>query len=69
MASLALIALALCFDTIQIFSKLQDAESGVFVSSGLVEVNWLLVGIITAVCFAAAISLLVVRRNLKKSGR
>ena len=69
MAAMALIAFALSFDTIQIFSKLQDAESGVFVSSGLGEVNWLLVGVITAVCFVAAISLLAVRRNLKKSGR
>lgn len=67
MTALSLFAFALCFDTIQIFSKLQDAESGVFVSDGLKDVNWLLVGIITAVCAAAGIALLVVRRNVKKT--
>ena len=67
MTALSLFTFALCFDTIQIFSKLQDAESGVFVSGGLKDVNWLLVGIITAVCAAAGIALLAVRRNVKKT--
>ena len=67
LAALALIAFALAFDTIQIFSKLQDAESGVFISGGLKDVNWLLVGIITAVCAAAGIALLAVRRSVKKT--
>ncbi len=66
LAALAMVAFALAFDTIQIFSKLQDTDTGVFVSSGLNEVNWLLVGIVTAVCLAAAIGLLVVRRSMKR---
>lgn len=67
MTALSLFTFALCFDTIQIFSKLQDAESGVFLSDGLKDVNWLLVGIITAVCAAAGIALLAVRRSVKKT--
>ena len=69
LAALALIAFALAFDTIQIFSKLQDTETGVFVSSGLSEVNWLLVGIVTAVCFAAALGLLAVRKSMKREAQ
>ena len=69
LAALALIAFALAFDTIQIFSKLQDTETGVFVSSGLSEVNWLLVGIVTVVCFAAAIGLLAVRKSMKREAQ
>ena len=67
MAALSLFTVALCFDTIQIFSKLQDAESGAFVSDGLKDVNWLLIGIITGVCFAAGAALLAARRSVKKS--
>ena len=67
MAALSLFTVALCFDTIQIFSKLQDAESGAFVSDGLKDVNWLLVGIITGVCFAAGAALRAARRSVKKS--
>lgn len=67
LAALSLFTFALCFDTIQIFSKLQDADSGVFLSDGIKEVNWLLVALITAVCFAAGIALLVVRRGIRKS--
>ena len=67
--SLAALAIVLCgfaFDTVQIFSKLQDPETGSFLPAGLKEVDWLLVGVVTAVCFAAALGLLCVRRNVKK---
>ena len=67
MTALSLFTFALCFDTIQVFSKLQDAESGVFISDGLKDVNWLLVGIITAVCAVAGVALLAVRRSVKKT--
>ncbi len=67
LAALSLFTFALCFDTIQIFSKLQDAESGVFLSDGIKEVNWLLVALITVVCFAAGIALLAARRSIRKS--
>ncbi|MBQ6430306.1 MAG: energy-coupled thiamine transporter ThiT [Oscillospiraceae bacterium] len=67
MSALALISFALSFDVVQIFSKLQDADTGAFSSAGLKEVNWLLVIVLTAVCFAAAIGLLIVRRNGKRA--
>ena len=67
LAALSLFTFALCFDVIQIFSKLQDAESGVFISTGLKDVNWLLVALITAVCFIAGFALLAVRRSVKKT--
>ena len=67
LAALSLFTFALCFDVIQIFSKLQDADSGVFISEGLKDVNWLLVALITLVCFAAGIALLAVRRSVKKT--
>lgn len=65
MAALALIAFALSFDVVQIFSKLQDPETGAFVSAGLRDVNWLLVAILSAVCFAAAAGLLIARKHVK----
>lgn len=67
LSALALMSFALAFDVVQIFSKLQDAESGEFVGAGLKEVDWLPVILITAICFAAAIGLLIVRRNGKRA--
>ena len=61
----ALVVFALSFDTVQIFKKLQDADTGEFTKAGLQEVNWILVGIVSAVCLIGAVSLLIVRRNLK----
>lgn len=69
LAALAVITFALAFDVVQIFSKLQDADSGVLISSGLKEVNWLLVGIVTAVCVVAAVGLLMVRRSVKANAK
>lgn len=67
MAGLALIAFGLSFAVVEIFGKLQDANTGEFASAGLKDVNWLLVGIVAAVCFAAAIGLLILRKRLKTS--
>ena len=67
LAALALFTFAICFDTIQIFSKMQDADSGVFISNGLKDVNWLLVALVTAVSFAAGIALLAARRSVRKT--
>lgn len=69
LAAIALVAFALAFDVVQIFSKTQDADTGAFVTSALGEVNWLLVAIVTAVCFVAAIGLLAVRKSIKKSAK
>lgn len=66
-AALALIAFALSFDVVQIFGKLQDADTGAFVSAGLKDVNWLLVVIVSVACFASAAGLLIIRRNGKKA--
>ena len=67
MAALALIAFALSFDIVQIFGKLQDAETGAFTGAGLKEVNWLIVCVVTALCLVAAVGLLIARKNVKKS--
>lgn len=69
MGALALIAFGLSFAVVQIFGKLQDENTGTFTSAGLKEVNWLLVGIVAAVCFAAAAGLLILRRNGKKASK
>ena len=55
-AGLSLLA-ALIADTVLVFSKLQEAESGEFVISGLASVDWLAVGIVTAL--GAIVSLIL----------
>lgn len=45
----AALLVAAVWDVIEIFRPLQDAESGDFVITNLALVNWLLVGIVTAV--------------------
>ena len=40
-------------------------DTGEFTKAGLQEVNWTLVGIVSAVCLIGAVSLLIVRHNLK----
>ena len=67
LASFALIAFALAFDTVQIFKHLQNGSTGAFDKAGLKEVDWLLVGIVSAVCLVAAVALLVARNSIKKS--
>ena len=42
-------------DTVIIFSKLQDAETGDFTLSGLAEVDWISFAVVTAVCVGAAV--------------
>lgn len=63
--ALALIAFGLSFAVVQIFSKLQDANTGNFTTAGLSEVNWLLVLAVSILCFVAAAGLLILRRNGK----
>ncbi len=47
---------ALIFDIVAIFLKLQ-ADTGDFIISGLADVNWTAVGIVSAVCLAIAAAL------------
>lgn len=67
MAALALIAFALSFDIVQIFSKLQDADTGAFTGAGLKEVNWISVCVVSVLCFVAAAGLLIARKNVRKA--
>ena len=47
-------------DTVIIFSKLQDADSGDFAIAGLGEVDWISFAVVTAVCVGVAIMLKVI---------
>ncbi len=49
-----LIAGALVYDAVAIFSKLQDGETGDFIITGLADVAWTPVVIVTVCCVAAA---------------
>ncbi len=52
-----LIVAAVVFDSIQIFAHLQNPESGEFEITGLANVNWLLVGLVSGVAIVIAIML------------
>lgn len=57
---------ALIVDVREIFSHLQDAETGEFIIAGLANVNWLLVGIITAIGAVVTAALLLARHCIRK---
>jgi hypothetical protein len=62
-----LLAGALIFDAVKVFAPLHDAESGEFMITGLSQVAWGSVGIVTAVCVIAAVVLLFIgKRTAKK---
>ena len=66
--SAGLAALAgLITDTILVFSKLQNYDSGEFMITALGDVNWLAFGIVTVICalIAGALSLVAFNRNKK----
>jgi len=63
------LAAAGIFDVAHIFSKLQNGESGDFDITGLSNVNWVLVAIITAVAIVIAVVLLVVKAQLVKKNQ
>lgn len=67
LAGLCLLA-SLVWDTVLVFSKLQNADSGEFMITGLADVNWLLVGIITLIGVALSCAFLyLTKRTEKKS--
>ena len=54
---------ALIADTVLVFSKLQNYDSGEFMIMGLSEVNWIAVGILTAICALVAVGLVILARK------
>ncbi len=56
---------AIIVDTVLVFSKLQDAESGEFALSGLKEVDWISFAVVTVVCIGAAVILRIVEKGKK----
>lgn len=62
------IAGALIFDTVSVFSKLQNAESGEFDITGLGTVNWLPI-VIVSICAAVIAALLFTVLGSKKTQR
>jgi hypothetical protein len=58
---------ALIFDVGAVFSKLQNGETGEFDITGIAEVNWTVVAIVTAVGVAVSVVMVLVERNIKAS--
>lgn len=65
MAAGALVTFALSFDTLKIFSAIATKDGG-FSAAGLQKVDWVLVSIVTAICFAGAVALLIARHRINK---
>ena len=61
------IFVAVIVDTVLVFSKIQNGESGEFDLSGLAEVDWISFAVVTVVCLGAAIILLVVEKQKSKA--
>ena len=57
---------AAVWDVVEVFRPLQDPETGDFVIQNLSQVNWLLVGIVTAVGAALWVAFTCVRKCLNK---
>ena len=60
---------AVIVDTVLVFSKLQDAETGDFSLSGLAEVDWISFGVVTVVCLGAAVILRIVENSKKNDSQ
>ena len=60
------VLIALIADTILVFSKLQNYDSGEFMISALADVNWLTVGIVTAVGALIAAALIAFAKIKQK---
>ena len=54
-----LITFAVIFAAVVVFSKLQNPETGDFMITGLKDVNWLLVGLVSGISIAAGVAALV----------
>lgn len=60
-----LVFAAVIVDTVLVFSKLQDAETGDFMLSGLADVDWISFSVVTLVCLGAAVLLRVFDKREK----
>ena len=57
-------AIALIYDTVSIFSVLQDGESGEFMLTNIVNAPWNIVAIVSAICIVfSAVFLVIARKN------
>ena len=59
------VAVAVVYDTVSIFARLQNAETGEFDVTGIAGVNFTAMAIVTAVCVAVAVICAVVGRKNK----
>ena len=66
--AVGLVTAALIFDIVLVFGKLQNAETGNWYFTGLGQVNWVLLLVVTAAAIAAAVALILVARNKAKKG-
>ena len=58
---------AIITDTVLIFSKLQNAESGEFDITAIAQVNWIAIAIVTAVCAAISIALFIISNKISEN--
>ncbi len=65
--SVAAFMAALIYDIAAVFDKLQNAETGEFDITGIAEVNWMVVAIVTAVGVAVSLVMVLVERYTKPS--
>ena len=66
--AVGLVTAALIFDIVLVFGKLQNAETGNWYFTGLGQVNWVLLLVVTAAAIAAAVALILVARSKAKKG-
>ncbi len=59
----AVILLGIIIDTWLIAPTLQDAETGKFIISGLADVNWIAVGVVSALTLAVGAALIIIGRR------
>lgn len=60
---------AIIVDTVLVFSKLQNADTGDFSLAGLAEVDWISFAVVTAVCLGAAVILRVAESSKRKENK
>ena len=61
-----ILAAGVIFDVAAVFSKLQNAETGNWDTAGLHEVNWMLVGIVTAAAVVVSAVLFFISKAVNK---
>lgn len=64
--AVGLVTAALIFDIVLVFGKLQNAETGNWYFTGLGQVNWVLLLVVTAAAIAAAVALILIARARQK---